>query len=168
MADNDHGRMSLEEYTKTVPPGWKPGDQRYPFKLYLTKLRLWWRFADVEERAVGPLIASRLRGAAFDIASTLKVERADERGLVTVHYNDDALSLTTLPEILDPNTGRQLMPPQPSRGSCLIRTLIAELGIHDQDQQTIALDEFFDYRRDGSTDLATYTTYDLATPATAG
>ena len=92
MADNDHGRMSLEEYTKTVPPGWKPGDQRYPFKLYLTKLRRWRRFADVEKRSVVPLIASRLRAAAFDIAPTLKVERTDEHGLVTVHYNDDALS----------------------------------------------------------------------------
>ena len=57
--------MSLEEFTRQIPPGWRPGIKRYTFKAYYQKLKLWWRFAEIAEHQAGPIIAARLGGLAF-------------------------------------------------------------------------------------------------------
>ena len=49
-----------------------------PFKRYQQKLKLWWRFADIQEHQAVPLIAPRLGGLAFGIAMTMRMTRMDE------------------------------------------------------------------------------------------
>ena len=61
----DFARMALEEFTKFIPPGWRPGLRTYTFTDYMQKLRLWWSFCEVNETSVGPLVAARLKGQAF-------------------------------------------------------------------------------------------------------
>ena len=135
--------MSLEEFTKQIPPGWRPGISRYSFKKYLQKLRLWWRFADTTEIQAGPLIAARLGGLAFDRAMSLRINRAG-----TIHVGEDAIAQPREAEITDPTTGVVIQEAQESGASILIAALRAEFEIHTQDQQTTALDAFFDLRRD--------------------
>ena len=84
-------RMSLDEFTKQVPPGWRPGLQRYSFRRYIQKLTLWWRFADVQEHSAGLLIAARLQGLAFEIAVALRIECDG-----VVHTGDAALALPAI------------------------------------------------------------------------
>ena len=81
--------VQLEDFTQRVPPGWRPGIQKYSFKRYLQRLNLWWRITDVQLPGAGPLMASRLQGTPFKIATTLKVTRLN--GMT--YTGEDALSL---------------------------------------------------------------------------
>eukprot|EP00959_Pyramimonas_sp_CCMP1952_P316375 6621781-Pyramimonas_sp.AAC.1 len=57
QADYDKGGLGLEDFTKNVPPGWKPNARGYTFRKYMQKLRLWWRITDeMSEERIGPLI----------------------------------------------------------------------------------------------------------------
>ena len=58
----------LQEFSKFVPPGWKPGLDDYPFRKFLERLHLWWRITPLSEEEAGPMIASRLIDKPFDIA----------------------------------------------------------------------------------------------------
>ena len=71
------GGLPLDEFTKSTPPGWRPGVNKYPFRKYQQKLRLWWRQTDVSESQAGPSIAGRLQGSAFQIANRLRASRID-------------------------------------------------------------------------------------------
>ena len=60
--------IPLSEYRRDTPPGWAPNLPDYPLKLYLEKLKLWYRVYDGPDEAVGPLIAGRLSGQAQKLA----------------------------------------------------------------------------------------------------
>ena len=36
------GGIPIDEYTTTVPPGWKPGMEDYPLTTYQDNLQMWW------------------------------------------------------------------------------------------------------------------------------
>ena len=73
----DHGQaggtssltgIPLQNYSERTPPGWTPYDVHYPFRKYIQLLRLWFRVTTATEESLGPLMAGRLKGAAFQIA----------------------------------------------------------------------------------------------------
>ena len=74
-SSNEHGGMPLETFTKSTPPGWRPGDGRYPFRRYEQLVGLWLRMTDLSESARGPAMTGRLRGTAFQIAMAMTIPR---------------------------------------------------------------------------------------------
>ena len=54
-------------------------------------LRLWWRQTDVQEFQVGPVMAGRLRGAAFQIVMGLKQVRYDPDQQIVREYHEEEL-----------------------------------------------------------------------------
>ena len=150
-AGTDFSRLGLEEFSRQVPPGWKPGVKRYTFKTYMQKLRLWWRFAEVAEHQAGPLIAARLGGLAFKRALTLRLVRDGE-----LYVGEAAIALPRVDATTDPHTG-QITEEQKSGAAELIKLLQASFEQHDHDGMVDSLDKFFDHRR-GHSDLVTYCT----------
>ena len=68
------GGIPLEEYRRDVPPGWDPaGMATYPLKVYLDRVRMWYRLWDGADESVGPMLAGRLRGRAQKIAMNLRL-----------------------------------------------------------------------------------------------
>lgn len=74
--------IPLDEYRKDVPPGWQPGDAKYPLKQFLERVKMWYRLYDGPDEAVGPLLAGRLRGRAQQLAMNLRLP--DPHGHVDV------------------------------------------------------------------------------------
>ena len=80
-ADTSRGGLPLDEFTERTPPGWKPGLEHYPLKLFMEKLKLWYAVVDrTDESKLGPLVAGRLKGGALSIA--LKVQVMDANGVM--------------------------------------------------------------------------------------
>ena len=82
MADNtdtgDAGsRLSLDYFTRSVPPGWRPHIRTYPFRRYQQLLKLWWMQTDQPEQQWGPSICGRLKGPACQYAMSLQARRLD-------------------------------------------------------------------------------------------
>ena len=67
------GGLPLEEFNPKTPPGWQPGMDSWPFKKYLEKLKMWYRTSEykVGDGIIGPLVALRLKGEAYEIAVKL-------------------------------------------------------------------------------------------------
>ena len=86
--DSGPGNLKLEEYNSRTPPGWRQGVPRYPYRLYMQKLRLWWRMTDLTEQQAGAAVASRLHGTPFQIAMRLRITREGVE-----YVGDDALIL---------------------------------------------------------------------------
>lgn len=93
------GAIPLQEYRKEVPPGWQPGDPNYPLRTYLDKVRLWYRITNMEDEAIGPLLAGRLYGRASKLALNLRVPRPHGGWDV----GDAALIRLAVEEVRDPN-----------------------------------------------------------------
>ena len=70
-----HGSLPLEAFTKSTPPGWRPGVATYPIRRFVQLLRLWWRLTDLPEESAGVAMAGRLRGTAFQFAISLSITR---------------------------------------------------------------------------------------------
>ena len=146
MAWEAQGRASLlplEEFTRSTPPGWKPGQYKYTFKQYQQNLKLWWRSKNVDDNGVAAiLVASRLQGLPRKRALNFRIVRNNVE-----YVGDDAL---VLPRV-DDGQGNQL---EASGFEQFLAALRAEYGLHQQDNITIALDKFFEHRRKSS--LLTY------------
>ena len=143
MAAPTGGGIPLEEYRKDVPPGWAPNIPSYPLKLYLERLRLWYRLYDGMDETVGPLIAGRLQGRAQSIALNLRLP--DPHGGIDV--GDAALVRLSVDQVHDPNTGQVIQQAIPSGVQKLLMELRAAFGEADQLQATKALETFFELRR---------------------
>ena len=65
---------ALDEYTKSVPPGWMPGIYGYPLKLYLEKFDLWKRQTNVTEDEIGVTMVGRLKGKAYRVAMKIRIK----------------------------------------------------------------------------------------------
>ena len=119
MADHHHGPpnsgLPLDQYTKSVPPGWKPGLTWYPFKRFVEKFRLFYRLTDLDITQIGPAVAGRLQGRPEQLAMRLQCQTST--GVIT---GDDALAYTGEPH--DPLSGTG---PFPSGVQTLLRTLQA-------------------------------------------
>ena len=150
------GGLPLDSFTRSCPPGWRPGQTSYPLRRYRQLLSLWWRQADLQEFQVGPAMAGRLRGAAFQVAMSMSMERYD---LALQHFRvyagDELLSCASDAGFVDPHG--QNIPPQDAGARILIRRLELEFGVQPQDQSIAALDAFFGLQR-GSLSLGDYLT----------
>ena len=136
--------IPLTEFTRSIPPGWKPGLHNYPFKQYTKLLRLWWRSKNIDEDPVAAIIvAGRLQGTAHRRALNFRITRDG-----TEHIADNALVLPADHDI--PNHGDE----RPSGFTVFLAALAAEFGLHEQDATTKALDDFFECKRSG--DMLTY------------
>ena len=83
-------------------------------------------------------MASRLSGRAFDVATKLRVERNG-----VVHVGEAALSLAAQAA----DAGPPSVEADISGLGHLLRRLVEEFQMHDQDYQNVVLDRFFDLRR---------------------
>ena len=144
---SDFSRMSLEEFTRQVPPGWRPGLRSYTFRQYIQKLRLWWRFAEIQERQAGPLIAARLGGLAFKKAMSLRLLRQETPGAAAQLYTGEQALGLDRQESQDDGYGNIIVPEDKSGAAHLLDLLRVSFEQHDQDGMVEALDKFFDHRR---------------------
>ena len=150
MAAAEHRTpQTLQEFTRFVPPGWRPYDDAYLFKAYMERLFLWWRITPVGQEEAGPLIAARLLDRAFSVAMKLEVWRNGQR-----YLGDAALALPRLDEELDAQ-GMVVQRADISGAGHLMSALRSAFELHEQDKQGEHLDSFFDVRRGGAP-LQTY------------
>ena len=146
------GSIPLQEYRRDIPPGWIPGDASYPLRTYFDKVNLWYRIANVEDEAIGPLVAGRLYGRASTIAMSLRVPRPDG----TFDVGDAALVVRlAVDEVRDPATNVIIQNHIPSGVQFLANALRTTFGQQDQDLATQALDKFFGLAR-GKLSLSEY------------
>ena len=144
MAVPGQGGVPLEEWRKDTPPGWKPGIESYPLKLFFSKLKLWYRCCEVPDEVVGPLIAGRLQGGAQRIALELKLIHPDGG----YDIGDAALVRLSVDEVLDPNDGVTIIQHHiPSGVQALCNALRDTYGDNDETQAMRSLENFFEYRR---------------------
>ena len=138
------GGIPLEEYRKDVPPGWDPTHAAtYPLKVYMDKVRMWYRLWDGPDESVGPMLAGRLRGRAQSIA--LQIRLPTPNGDIDV--GDAALIRLSVDEVRDPTTGEILQHPQPSGVQALMTALRSAFGEAEQLQATKSLEVFFEFKR---------------------
>ena len=148
---NQTGGLPLDEYTRATPPGWRPGLDWYPLRLYLDKLKIWYRIQEYEEAEIGPIIAGRLKGGALKLALTLRVPTplAQADNINNGWFvGDEALIRPAVQEERDPGTGNLIQPALPSGVQTLLRLLENRYGLDHQDKVTSSLDAFFDFRRE--------------------
>ena len=131
--------LPLDEYTSQTPPGWKPGMDHYPLKLYIDKLNLWWKQAEMEIPQAAVLIAGRLKGGASRLALKLRLERTLADSPPTHDQGADALVRARVDEFRDASTGIILQPRIPSGIERLMAVLIERYGLDNQDSVTVAL-----------------------------
>jgi hypothetical protein len=141
MAENTG--LPLEAFTKSVPPGWKPGLPKYTFRRWLERLRLWYRTTELSAEQAGPAVAARLQGRVFDTALSLRISLPDGRTIV----GDEALAFPGADPVLDPQTGAVTTPRQDTGLQHLLRELTKRHGADDQQQVTGVIDNFVDLRR---------------------
>ena len=134
----------MDEFTKACPPGWAPGLEWYPLKLYFEKLKLWWRITDLPEEQVGPVIAGRLRKGAQTLALKLRMPKA--HGQPGFDIGDEALVRVRIPAGMDPITGAATAE-EPGGTQTLMAQLQERYGMDTQDTTTATLETFFDLRR---------------------
>ena len=137
------GGIPLDEYRRDVPPGWSPGSMDYPLKLYLERVKMWYRIYEGPDESVGPLLAGRLRGRAQQIALTLRLP--DPHGGVDI--GDSALIRLSVDEVRDPVNGQVIQHAIPSGVQALLAALRAAFGEADQLRATRAMEVFFEFKR---------------------
>ena len=144
--------IPLQEYRKDVPPGWMPGLPDYPLRLYLERVKMWYRLYDGMDETVGPLLAGRLGGRAQKIALSLRLR--DPLGNIDV--GDAALVRLAVDEVRDPMNPAVIIQEHIVSGvQALFNALIDAFGEGDQLRATQSLENFFDFRR-GRLSLAEY------------
>ena len=137
-----------------MPPGWKP--HSYPLKEYEDYLSLWSAVTSLEEKKIGPAIASRLEGPALKVALELKVQRINvTTGVTTWVIGASALALTKTDAVTDPGSGTVVIPEQQSGAWHLLARLRHLFALDDQDIAWTTLDKFFGYTQ-GNTDFQLY------------
>ena len=153
MAQVVTGSLGLKQYTKDVPPGWRP--YSYPLKEYKEYLSVWSKLTKLDGGQVGAAIVSRLEGAALKLALTFVVERPNPAGGTLIYKGADAVSLEAAEAEYDPQTGAVLVPALPSGAKLLIDRLTEVYFLDEQDMAWTCLDKFFSFSQ-GSRDFAAY------------
>lgn len=144
--------LPLQDFRKDTPPGWQPGLPDYPLRLYLERVKVWYRLYDGPDETVGPLIAGRLGGRAQKIALSLRLR--DPMGNYDV--GDAALVRLSVDEVRDPlNPNIIIQEHIPSGVQALFDALKDAFGEGEQLRATQSLENFFDFRR-GRLSLAEY------------
>ena len=146
MSSQGPSGIPLDEYTSTIPPGWKPGMEHYPLRMYIDKMQMWWKQTDFEYAQASVLIAGRLKLGANKLALKLRLERPLSDQPPMYDIGADAIVRQRVPEIRD-SVGNIAQPRIPSGLERLVALLVERYGLDDQDSVTVALDHFFSFRR---------------------
>ena len=155
MAHRDDRDSGLQlDSLKSCPPEWKPSIAKYPPRRHFQPIGLWWRLL---EFCIGPAVAGRLRGAAFQFALSLSARYLDiafgTAGICCVTTGDELLSqpshdaLSGCVTPATPSSSGCVIPAASSGGSVLIRALQFEYGMEDQDWALVSLDALFQHAR---------------------
>ena len=139
--------MPLMQFTTSCPPGREPHITHYPLRLYLEKIRLWWRLTDLRSDQIGPAVAGRLAGCPFNIAMAVQVPDANGNILT----GDTALSYEGSPA--DEVNG---IPHTDIGLRVLLRALQRAYGAEDQAVHTSVMDQFEALRRTSQMTLLEY------------
>ena len=142
MMDNNVAGMPLESYNRSTPPGWRPGVTKFTIRRYLERLRLWYRQTDLGPEQVGPAVAGRLAGRAFDTAMSLRIVTQSGRAL----SGDSALAFAGEAAQTD-QAGNVVLPAVDSGLQQLLRILQQQYGADEQQIVTGIIDNFTDLRR---------------------
>ena len=145
--------LSLNQYTKDIPPGWRP--RSYPIREYREALEIWSRLTRLEQDQLGAAVMSRLEGPALRAAQDIRIQRMDARGNVVPHRGIDAVSLPRVPAQYD-GQGNEIVPIQDSGIKVLTGRLFEMYGLDDQDLAWTSLDRFFTYRQQQNQDFISY------------
>ena len=144
-APRDPGGLAIGESTANAPPGWQPGLDWYPFRLYVEKIKIWYQTTEWADDKLGPVIAQRLKDGALRVALTLKLPLpiADGGGIVV---GGAALARPAVAQQVDGH-GNVLQPAIRSGAAELMHKLEQRYGLDQQDRVVSSLDGFFDFRR---------------------
>ena len=128
------------------PPSQTQPDINYniqPWPGYHREVQLWNTNKSCNTDQVRRLVAGRLCGAAIQIAMRLRIQRSDGSALI----GSQAVAAPSIPSSTHPG--------DKSGGKRFLERLVEEYGIHDQEQATIAPDQFFNHTGEGH-DLLSY------------
>ena len=70
-----HTQLGLQQYTKEVPPGFRPGS--YPVTEYEELVKVWSFLTTLDYDKVGVALYSRLELGALDLARRMRLHRMD-------------------------------------------------------------------------------------------
>ena len=155
MSTAPNSQLGLKQYSKEVPPGFRPG--AYPVAEWLELLSVW-RILTVfagDNSKIGAAMFARLELGALDLARRLTVPRWN----ATVGRDENIVVLAAVQlgaqEAVYDFAGAVLLSPYKVSGpGSLVRTLVAEYQIADQDKSWIALAAFFSLQ--GGSDFLEY------------
>ena len=141
----------LDTFTRSTPPGWRPGVAKYHFRRYVQLLELWYLQTDLAPRAMGPAVAGRLRGAAMQFVLGLSCARWDQTaGCMVIKSGPSLLAEEEHDAILDA-TGDILCPAEMSGFAYMCQRLKEEYSVRTQEQTLSNLDAFYNCTRASST-----------------
>ena len=147
--------LGLRQYTKDVPPGWRP--RSYPINEYKDLLGIWGRLTKLDPEQVGPAIMSRLEHGALKVALKFRVSRRNPTtGADDTFTGPDAVALLDQPPIMDPVSGAPITPHYRSGASLLLDRLMELYHLDDQDQAWTAIDKFMSFQQGHDMDFSTY------------
>ena len=134
--------LPLEQFNKSTPPGWRPGDAKYPLRRYEQLLSLWSKMTDLRPDQMGPAMAGRLRGASFQLAMKLTtIRRLPPTGSELTLEAADALSCEEIDEFTLPD-GMTVVPKQPGGARILLNLLRKEYKTNQQNTTIASLDSW--------------------------
>ena len=150
--------LAVENYTKSTPPGWRPGIAGYPFRLYVQRMRLWYRITELSSSACGPAAIGRLSGRPYSlILETLRLTTQEgevllgdaalafegQSAIAAVPATADTPAVEAQPEVLN---GMEAM----------LQLLAKWYSAPDQSTSQSAIDMFESFERSQGMSLLSY------------
>ena len=136
MAQIQGHNLGLKQFTKDVPPGWRP--RAYQVQEYKDLLDVWSCLTKLDEEQIGPAIMSRLEGAAWKMALNLRVVRPDPiSGQPTTYKGVRALCLVRTDAVYA-NDGLTILVPVQQSGAHLLIQKCEHLHQIDDPRQGVA------------------------------
>ena len=130
------GALGLKQYTKDVPPRWKP--HSYTIREYMELLSVWSKLTKLDPEQVGPAIVSRLDGAALRVALNLAIVRYEPDPTLTAaiaisYRGAEAVSCVATADVINATDGTVLIPAQDGGAKILLERLQSIYNLDSQD-----------------------------------
>ena len=149
MATPSFTQLGLKQYTKDVPPGFRPG--AYPVSEWYELLKVWSVLTvhKGKDAEMGAAIYSRLELGALDLARRLVIPMYNSTdGLIHQVTGIEACQLPAQDAVPHPTTGAVFFEAQASGAAQLIQAIVNEYKTEDQDKAWMALQSFFEHTGD--------------------
>ena len=144
-------QLGLKQFTKEIPPGFRPGS--YPVVEYEELVKVWSVLTTLDAEKIGVALFSRLELGALDLARHLKLTRCDPQSYEIKEYVGlEAVQLMRSGAVLrgEPPNQVEVYPACLSGSEMLIKELVREHSIENQDKAWIALSQFFTLEGNGN------------------